>query len=457
MERFALKKLVAWKNSDTRKPLLFLGARQVGKTWLLKEFGQKYFEKTAYFKFDNNARLSTFFDGDYNVTRIIPLLELEAGFKFDPENTLLIFDEIQICPRAITSLKYFCEDAREYCIAAAGSMLGVEEHKGSGWPVGKIDKLLLYPMSFSEFMVAGKNELMLEPLKNYDKAIIKTFMDKYTELLKNYYFVGGMPEVVQTFIDSKDYFATRKMQESLLDNYKDDFSTHAPAPEIEKIYALWDSIPVQLAKERKTFIYKEVLKGGRTRTLADPLRFLTNAGLCYKIPRVQSPGIPLDAYKDDAFKLFFLDVGLLGAKSNLSPKTLLDGNQIFKEFKGALAEEFVLQEFKAYFDQKLFYWSAERSANEIDFLIQDDSNFIPIEVKSEQNLKAKSLKAFCQKYKPQTAVRLSLQQPSFSPVPFENENGAYRLCDIPLFAIENWQKFAGEEEKEYTSKNYKPL
>jgi len=450
MERFALQELVNWKNSPTRKPLLFLGARQVGKTWLLKEFGKKYFEKTAYFRFDNNARLSTFFENDYDVNRIIPLLELEAGFKFNPKNTLIIFDEIQVCSRAITSLKYFCEDAREYCIAAAGSMLGVEEHGGSGWPVGKIDKLMLYPMSFSEFLVAGGNELMMEPLKNYNKDAIKSFMGKYSELLKTYYFVGGMPEVVKTFVETKDYFATRKVQKSLLQDYRDDFSTHAPKGELERIYALWDSIPVQLAKENKTFVYKDVIKGGRTRNLAAPLRYLTNAGLCYRIHRVQNPKLPLDSYKDDAFKLYFLDVGLLGAKSGLSPKTLLEGSRIFVEFKGALAEQFVLQELKAYFDQKLYYWTSESGGNEVDFLIQKDNEFIPIEVKAEQNLKAKSLKAFCQKYKPETAVRFSLQQPSFSYIPFEEDKEkSYRLCDIPLFAIESWQNFVLKEEEEY--------
>lgn len=454
MERIAIENLLKWKNSSQRKPLMFLGARQVGKTWLLKEFGKKYFKNTAYFRFDNNAHLSTFFENDFDVNRIIPLLELEAGFKFEKENTLIIFDEIQICPRAITSLKYFCEDAREYCIAAAGSMLGVEEHTGTGWPVGKVDKLMLYPMNFSEFLIATENELLLEPLKNADKETIKSFMQKYSELLKTYYFVGGMPEVVQTFIDTKDFFAARKKQESLLEDYQADFSTHAPKSEIEKIQKLWDSIPVQLAKENKTFIYKEVVKGGRTRMLEEPLRYLTNAGLCYKIPRVQHPGIPLDAYKDDAFKLFFLDVGLLGAKTNLSPKVLLEGSQIFKEFKGALAEQFVLQEFKSYFNQKLFYWSSEKSPNEVDFLIQEDSNFIPVEVKAEQNLKSKSLKAFTQKYKPKTAVRFSLQQPGIYQMMFEhsvtagpteniaeNTQAVCQLCDIPLFAICNWKAF----------------
>lgn len=426
MERYAIQALKNWKNSSRRKPLIIQGARQVGKTWLMKEFGKKNFQQTAYINFESSHTLKSLFEQDFDIQRIINAIQIESGVRIDAETTLIIFDEIQEAQGAITSLKYFQENAPEYHVLAAGSLLGTTLHQHLSFPVGKVDFLRLYPLSFKEFLRAKKQTSLLQLLESQDGSSIKLFKSKFKELLRQYYFVGGMPEVVSTFIQSNDLDLVRANQKQILNAYELDFSKHAPSSIVPRIRLLWNSIPAQLAKENKKFVYKAVKSGSRAKDYELALAWLVDSGLATRISRVSKPAMPLKAYEDfGAFKLFLVDIGLLGAMSGLDAQTLLEGNKIFTEFKGAMAEQFVLQQLLYEPDLNIYYWSAERSKAEIDFLIQYTGKVISLEVKAEENLQAKSLKSFYQKFSPTMSIRTSMSD-------FRKEGW---LTNLPLYAI----------------------
>lgn len=426
MYRIAIEELFKWKNKKNSKPLLIRGARQVGKTWLMKEFGEKAFDKTVYISFDNNNIMKELFSTDLDIKRIITGIELYAGHKINPVNTLLIFDEIQEVPKALTSLKYFNENVPEYRIVAAGSLSGVALHRGTSFPVGKVEFLDLYPMSFVEFLMALGYDSYADILKQRDLKMATAFKEKYIEMLKYYYYVGGMPEAVLHFSENKDFNEVREIQKHILEAYEQDFSKHAPNEVVPRIRMLWHSIPTQLAKENKKFIYSLIKEGARAREYELAMLWLEDCGLIHKINRVNSPSIPLKAYEDfKAFKLFLLDVGLLCCMVRLDQKSLLHGNNLFKEFKGALTEQYVLQQLKTIRDLGIYYWTNNRGSAEIDFILDDGIRVIPMEVKAEVNLKAKSLKTFYEKYKPELSIRVSMMD-------YKKEEW---LLNIPLYAI----------------------
>ena len=428
MYRTAMENLLLWKRKKNKKPLIIRGARQVGKTWLMKEFGKTAYKETVYISFDNNSRMQTLFDDDLNVERIITGLELYAGHKIDAESTLLIFDEIQEVPKALTSLKYFNENAPQYQIVCAGSMLGVALHQGTSFPVGKVEFLDLYPLSFFEFMQAMGKEQYVKLLQNSDFEMATTFKQEYVDLLKHYYYVGGMPEVVLNFSENKDFNEAREIQQHILSAYEQDFSKHAPNEVIPRIRMLWNSIPAQLAKENKKFIYGLIKEGARAKEYELAMLWLTDCGLVHKVQRVTTPKLPLKAYEDiKAFKLFLVDIGLLSCMTGLRQQTLLDGNDLFKEFKGALTEQYVLQQLKTLKDVQTYYWTAERGTAEVDFIIDNGSDIIPIEVKAEANLQAKSLKVYHEKFQPKLSIRTSMAN-------YKKEDW---LLNLPLWAICN--------------------
>lgn len=431
MERFAMEKLIAWKDSKYRKPMIIRGARQVGKTWLMKEFGKREFEKVAYINFDQNTRMKGVFEGDLNIERLILALSAETGVSINADNTLLIFDEVQEVPRALTSLKYFNENAPEYAIVAAGSLLGVALHQGTSFPVGKVDFLDLYPLNYKEFLLALGEERFVELLDRDDIPMIATFKEKYIERLKEYYFIGGMPEVVYDFVRNKDFNKVREIQNNLLNYYQQDFSKHAPNILVPRLNMVWNSIPMQLAKENKKFIYGQLREGARAKDFELAIQWLEDCGLIHKVERISKPGLPLKAYMDlSAFKIYLSDVGLLSAMGELSVQAIVDGNRIFTEFKGALTEQFVLQQLISQLGLHAYYYSAEKSRGEVDFLVQGNSSIIPIEVKAEENLQAKSLKAFVEKYHPKYAVRTSMSD-------YREETW---LINIPLYHIDRVKK-----------------
>lgn len=428
MERKLFSKLENWKDKKKRKPLIIQGARQVGKTWIMKEFGKRYFKNTVYINFDNNDVMKKVFQIDFDISRIVSAIKIEYGKSFNANDTLIIFDEIQEAPEAFASLKYFYENAPQYAIIAAGSLLGVALHQGTSFPVGKVDFMQLYPLDFQEFICAcGENELA-KLLESDDLKNINAYSVKYTELLKMYYYIGGMPEVVQTYLDTDDYNEVRQIQRNLLKYYEEDFSKHAPKEVVPRIMMVWNSIPAQLAKENRKFIYGCVREGARAKDFELAIQWLEDAGLIIKNYRVSKPDIPLIAYMEiNNFKMFMLDVGLLGAKCSITAKVLLDGCKIFEEFKGALTEQFVAQQLKSS-DRELYYYSTSNSSGEIDFVIQQEMKCIPIEVKAEENLHAKSLKAFCDKFKPEMAIRSSMSD--------------YReqewMINVPLYLLEQY-------------------
>lgn len=339
MYRIAIEKLFKWKESKYRKPLIIEGARQVGKTWLMKEFGRQAYKDTVYINFDSNSRVEGLFASDLDTGRLIMGLELYAGRKINPNNTLLIFDEVQEVPRALASLKYFYENAPQYHIVCAGSLLGIALHEGTSFPVGKVDFLKLYPLSFREFLMATDKERFAELLDKQDFQMIASFRQTYIDALKHYYFVGGMPEAVRSFAENKDFNEVSDIQKRILAAYEQDFSKHAPNEIVPKIRMLWNAIPSQLAKENKKFIYGLVREGARAKEYETAIMWLSDCGLVHKVSRVNAAGIPLKAYEDlKAFKLFVVDVGLLGCMAGLHQRTLLDGNDLFVEFKGALTD-----------------------------------------------------------------------------------------------------------------------
>lgn len=428
MYRYKIEELKKWKESPTRKPMIIRGARQVGKTWLMKEFGKEFYEKCAYINFDDNSRMNKLFEEDFDLDRIIQGLKIESGVNIEPENTLIIFDEIQETPKALKALKYFCENAREYHIISAGSLLGVAIHEGTSFPVGKVDFMDLTPLSFFEFLEAlGENEL-LKLLKNNDFPMIEVFNTKIKEYLKLYYYVGGMPEVVNAYATNKDLKEVRKIQKELLAAYEQDFSKHAPSNIVPRIRQLWNNIPTQLAKENKKFIYGLIKEGARAREYEIALSWLIDCGIVYQINRVNNCKVPLSAYQDfNAFKLYLLDVGLLAAMAEIDEKTLLDGNEIFVEFKGSLTEQYVLCQLKQCTDLNVFYWTADTGTAEIDFITQIRGKNVPIEVKASENLQAKSLKTFVQKYNTEINVRTSMSN-------YRKEDW---LINVPLYSIGN--------------------
>ncbi len=427
MYRIAIEKLLKWKQSKRRKPLIIEGARQVGKTWLMKEFGRQAYEDTVYINFDSNSRMAELFASDLDTERLIMGLELYAGRKIDPEKSLLIFDEVQEVPRALTALKYFYENAPQYNIVCAGSLLGIALHQGTSFPVGKVDFLKLYPLSFNEFLRAIGEERFAELLDKRDFQMITSFRQTYIDALKQYCFVGGMPEAVQSFAENKDFNEVREIQRRILAAYEQDFSKHVPNEIVPRLRMLWNSIPSQLAKENKKFIYGLVREGARAKEYETAIMWLCDCGLVHKVSRVNTAGIPLRAYEGlKAFKLFLVDVGLLGCMAGLRQRTLLDGNALFVEFKGALTEQYVCQQLKTIENLDVYYYTNDRGSCEVEFVVDTGERIVPVEVKAEINLKAKSLKTYREKFSPEVAVRTSMAD-------YKKEDW---LVNLPLYAID---------------------
>ena len=427
MYRIAMEKLLKWKQSKRRKPLIIEGARQVGKTWLMKEFGRQEYADTIYVNFDANSRMAELFASDLDTDRLIMGLELYAGRKNRSDNSLLIFDEVQEVPRALASLKYFCENAPQYHIVCAGSLLGIALHQGTSFPVGKVDFLKLYPLSFKEFLMATGKGRFAGLLDQQDFQMITGFKQTYMDALKYYYFVGGMPEAVQGFADNKDFNEVREVQKRILAAYEQDFSKHAPNEIVPRLRMLWNSIPSQLAKENKKFIYGLVREGARAKDYETAIMWLGDCGLVHKVSRVNAAGIPLRAYEDmKAFKLFVVDVGLLGCMAGLRQHTLLDGNDLFAEFRGALTEQYVCQQLKTIEDLNIYYYTNDRGSCEVDFVVDTGERIVPVEVKPEVNLRAKSLKTYREKFLPEVSVRTSMAD-------YKKEEW---LVNLPLYAID---------------------
>ncbi len=426
MYRYAIENLKKWKESRYRKPLIIEGARQVGKTWLMKEFGRIFYSDTVYVNFDSNLRMTELFSSDLQPDRIIMGLELYTGRKINPENTLIVFDEVQEVPRALTSLKYFCEDLPEYHIICAGSLLGIALHSGTSFPVGKVDFLKLYPLSYKEFLMAMGNDRFANLLEGCDFQMMTSFRQLYIDTLKHYYFVGGMPEAVLRFSENRDFNEVREIQKRILDAYEQDFSKHAPNEIVPKIRMVWNSIPSQLVKENKKFIYGLVREGARAKDYEMAIMWLSDCGLVHKVSRVNVPNIPLKAYEDlKAFKLFLADVGLLGCMTGLRQSCLLDGNNMFKEFKGALTVQYVMQQFATIPEFHIYYYTNDRGSCEVDFVVDNGEMAVPVEVKAEINLKAKSLKTYCEKFTPQISIRTAMTD-------FKKERD---LINLPLYAV----------------------
>lgn len=427
MKRDIINKLLQWKEKTNRQPLILTGARQVGKTWIMKEFGKNYFKKFAYISLDNNPNLKNLFETSVHPKDLIPFLNAEANVEID-SNTLLIFDEIQENPKALVSLKYFYEETPEIPIIAAGSTLGVSLHNGISFPVGKVDFLTLYPMSFAEFLDANSQEQLRNAIETKNYTLLNSFHDKLLNFIKQYIIVGGMPEAVSEFSKSKNFEEVKAIQNKILSSYEKDFSKHTNAEMAVKLSLLWKSVPAQLAKENKKFIYGAVKKGARARDFEVAIQWLMDSSLIHKVSRVSTPALPLKSYEDfGAFKLFLFDIGLLCAISGVSEKIILEKETIFKEFKGALAEQFVYQELLTINEQP-FYWSKENSQAELDFIIQKDNKIIPIEVKSGLNLQAKSLKVYIEHFNPEIALRIS-------PATYKVSNN---IIDLPLYAFKTW-------------------
>lgn len=428
MERLLLEELKKWKEKPSRKPLVLQGARQVGKTWLLKEFGKRCFDDVCYVNFERTSPINDVFDGDLTPQRLITQLSLLSGKKIEPQKTLIIFDEVQEVPRALTSLKYFAEEAPEYAICCAGSLLGIALHSGTSFPVGKVDFLTLYPLSFQEFLIAQGELPAVEHIMqgNFDTMAVN---DRLMEHLKNYFVIGGMPAAVQQWVESKDYFSVEAIQEQLLNAYMSDFSKHAPSNIVAKIRYVWQSIPNQLAKENKKFVFGLVREGARAREYEDALMWLSDTGIIKRVYKVTKPDIPLRAYEDlHTFKIYLHDVGLLRLHSGVDVKVILEGSRIFEEFKGALTEQFVLQELSVYPELHAnHYWTSGATA-EIDFIIQHSLRIYPVEAKAGLNVKAKSLKVFMDMYQSHYAIRTSLR-------PFRIDGNIINIPLYQLFAI----------------------
>jgi len=426
MKRLAYDSLLAWKNKADRKPLIVNGARQVGKTWLLKEFGAKEYSNVAYINCDEVEEMKTLFS-DFGTDRLIRSFSVLSGVAIVPDETLIILDEIQVVPAAITSLKYFCENAPEYHIAVAGSLLGIGLHEGTGFPVGKVDEVNLYPLSFKEFLLALGKDMLVADMEEHRWDESSVLSNTYIELLRQYYYVGGMPEVVKRYAADQDIHEVRKIQKQILADYRRDFSKHVPSDLLPKVNMVWDSVPAQLAKENKKFIYSAVKKGGRAKEFENAIQWLVDAGLVYKVLRVSKVEKPLKFYEDtNAFKLYILDLGLLGALSDVDSRDVLINNNAFTEYKGAFTEQFVLQELKG-IGKTTYYHTRERSDLELDFVVQNYQVY-PIEVKAEENLRSKSLKTIYDGNNELRPVRFSM--------------AGYReqdwMVNVPLYLATEW-------------------
>ena len=425
MKRNAIKELYEWKENNGRKPLVILGARQVGKTWLMKEFGKEAYKKCAYVNFEDNDDLRGLFEHDFDILRIIANLQWTTGVTID-EDTLIILDEIQEAPRGITALKYFQEKAPQYHVIAAGSLLGIAMHKNDSFPVGKVDFMHLYPLSFYEFLNAIGEKKMIDLLQAKDWTMLTMVRAKFEERLRQYYFVGGMPAAVLAFVNDGDLNKVRAIQKSIIEAYERDYSKHAPDIEDPRITMVWHSIPSQLSKENRKFIYGMIKEGARAKDFELAIEWLKDAGLIYKVNRCKKAQLPLAAYEDfSAFKMFLSDIGLMGAMSNIPVQSLLNGNMLFSDFKGALTEQFVLQQMKTNQTLSIYYWSADNSRGEIDFLVQQEEKVIPIEVKAEENLQAKSLRMFVERNPGLKGCRFSMS-------PYREQDW---LVNYPLYSV----------------------
>ena len=427
MYRYKIKELIQWKLKKNKKPLLFLGARQVGKTWLIREFGKTEYRQMVYVNFEDKEAPKNIFREDFNIDRIITLLNAYSSLKITAEDTLLIFDEIQTAPQGITALKYFYEKAPEYQIIAAGSLLGVSMHPHESFPVGKVEFLTLYPLSFIEFLLAIGENGLVELIEKHDWELVNSFNSKLINYLRYYFYVGGMPEAVLHFSQNRDWKQVRKIQKEILSSYKNDFSKYAPKEILPRINMVWESIPAQLSKENKKFIYGVIKEGARAKDFELAIQWLVDSGLLHKIYSVSKLALPLVAYQElSSFKLYHNDIGLLGAMSNLSAKTLINGDAVFTEFKGKFAEQHVFQQLKLNGDLSIHYFPFDNSKYEVDFIIQNEEDeIIPIEVKACENLRAKSFKLFCEKNQPKIAIRTSLSD-------YRKESW---LINAPLYVI----------------------
>lgn len=425
MERSIYSSLKKWKESPTRKPLILQGARQVGKTYILKEFGAREYSEVVYINCDDNNDMQNMFV-DYDVDRIIRSLSAISGVSIKPSTTLLILDEIQEVERGLASLKYFCEKAPEYHVAVAGSLLGITLHEGTSFPVGKVDMLYMYPMDFEEFLLAMGKEQLVELLRSNSWAALTPLRGMLTELLRQYYFVGGMPEAVKAYVERGDIWEVRSIHSKIIDAYRNDMSKHAPKQQVQRINMVWNSIPSQLARDNKKFIYGALRKGARANDFEIAIQWLVDSGLVHKVHRISKPVVPLNFYEDmSSFKLFLLDCGLLGALSETPPEQILIGDNVFEEYKGAFTENYVLQQLKSLPRTFVYYYSNDNSTLEIDFVVQHDAHVIPIEVKAEENLRAKSLRQFVTDNPGLHGVRFSMSD-------YREQDW---LTNVPLWAV----------------------
>lgn len=425
MERSIYSSLKKWKESPTRKPLILQGARQVGKTYILKEFGAREYSEVVYINCDDNNDMQNMF-ADYDIDRIIRSLSAISGVSIKPSTTLLILDEIQEVERGLASLKYFCEKAPEYHVAVAGSLLGITLHEGTSFPVGKVDMLYMYPMDFEEFLLAMGKEQLVELLRNNSWAALTPLRGMLTELLRQYYFVGGMPEAVKTYVERGDIWEVRSIHSKIIDAYRNDMSKHVPKQQVQRINMVWNSIPSQLARDNKKFIYGALRKGARANDFEIAIQWLVDSGLVHKVHRISKPVVPLKFYEDMAsFKLFLLDCGLLGALSETPPEQILIGDNVFEEYKGAFTENYVLQQLKSLPRTFVYYYSNDNSTLEIDFVVQHEAHVIPIEVKAEENLRAKSLRQFVTGNSGLHGVRFSMSD-------YREQDW---LTNVPLWAV----------------------
>ena len=429
MIRYVLEELYEWKNKPNRKPLILQGARQVGKTWLMQNFAKKAFSKSIYINFETNAQLSHLFEKDFDMNRILLEISLATGI-FPDEETLLILDEIQEAKRGVTALKYFYELLPNQPVIAAGSLLGISTHQNDSFPVGKVDFVNVYPLSFWEFLEAVGKGQFVKVIKQQNWQMLSPFETQLKDLLRLYFFIGGMPEVVKCFAETNNMQLVRNLQENILEAYDKDFSKHAPLEEVPRLRMVWRSISGQLSKENKKFIYGFLKEGARAKNFELAIEWLKDAGLVYKVSRTKKGLLPLSAYEDfSAFKLFMSDIGLLGALSGIPQQTLINGNAIFTDYKGALTEQFVFQQLRTYKKNNIYYWSADNSQGELDFLVQKDDKIFPIEVKAEENLQAKSLKIFVQKNQGLHGIRFSMS-------PYREQEW---LTNYPLYAANCFQ------------------
>ena len=438
MERLILKDLIAWKNSPYRKPLILKGVRQVGKTWILKEFGNRCYENTAYFNFDENEEYKQFFETSKDVNRILQNLMFASGQSIKPEKTLIIFDEVQDCPKVINSMKYFCENAPEYHIACAGSLLGIALAKPSSFPVGKVNFMQIDPMTFAEFLTANGDENLVKYMESIERIepLPDAFFNPLYEKLKMYYVTGGMPESVLMWTQARDVSAMQNTLSDIIDAYERDFAKHPDVSEFPKISLIWKSIPSQLARENKKFLYKVVKEGARAREYENALQWLVDARLVHKIYRSSTPGLPMSACDDlSAFKIYLADVGVLRRLAQLAPTAFTEGNRLFTEFKGSLTENFVLQTLLTQFEVTPRYWAQNNPPYEVDFLIQRENEIFPVEVKAEGNIRSKSLKKFKELFPDKVKLRVRF---SLDNLKLDDD-----VLNIPLFMADHTDRLLG--------------